>query len=334
MSVRPKIYDNHGRPIEYVRLAVTDRCNLRCFYCMPAEGIRYVARKALLSFEEMKRLIHILASLGITKVRITGGEPFLRKEISTFIHDIARIEGIEAIHITTNGVLTTPYVPSFKEIGIQSVNLSLDTLNPKRFFDITRRDVFPEVMKCLEALLAHGIPTKINAVIMEGKNTEDIIELAEFTKDRPVSVRFIEEMPFNGSGGSQAFLPWNHKKILARLQEVYPNLTKLPDGKHSTAAHYQVPGYKGNVGIIAAFTRTFCGSCNRIRITPQGQLKTCLYDNGVLNIRDMLRENPSDEPIIKALLSAFQSRAKDGFEAEMNRKDTKKVGESMATIGG
>ncbi len=334
MKEQLRVFDNHGRPIDYVRLAVTDRCNLRCFYCMPAEGIQYVSRKDLLTFEEMLRLVKVLASLGISKVRITGGEPFLRKEIGDFIKKVSDIEGITSIHITTNGVLTTPYVPFFKDMGIKSVNLSLDTLNKDRFFEITRRDVFPQVMECLMALIEHDIPTKINAVIMEGKNTDDIYELASFTKDHPISVRFIEEMPFNGSGEGQARLSWNHKKILEQLKIAFPTLTELTNEAHSTAVHYQVPGYMGNIGIIAAFTRTFCGSCNRIRITPQGKLKTCLYDHGVLNIREILRESSADEPLIEALLSAFNNRPENGFEAELRRKEGDNVGESMATIGG
>ncbi|MEM8899782.1 MAG: radical SAM protein, partial [Bacteroidota bacterium] len=166
MAIDP-IIDNHGRPIEYVRLAVTDRCNQRCFYCMPAEGIQYLPRKELLTYEEMLRMLEIMSKMGIRKVRITGGEPFLRKDLIYFLEDVSQIEGIDSIHITTNGVLTTRFIPQLTKIGVKSINLSLDTMNSERFKMITRRDEFNRVMDCLEALIESGIKTKINAVIME-----------------------------------------------------------------------------------------------------------------------------------------------------------------------
>ena len=329
----PQLIDNHGRPISYVRLAVTDRCNLRCFYCMPAEGIDYVPRKELLSYEEMLRLLEIMAPMGIRKVRITGGEPFLRKDLTGFIARINQIEGIEAINITTNGVLTQAFIPTFKEIGIKSVNLSLDTVDRERFKMITRRDELHKVLDCLDALVAAGIPTKINAVVMNGKNTDDIIPLAHLSKERPISVRYIEEMPFNGGGDHDQKLPWNHKKILATLQTAFPGLEKTQDEAHSTSFNYMIPGHLGQVGIIPAFSRTFCGSCNRIRITPTGGLKTCLYDGGVLSLRDLMRATNDDEVIKNKLIEVIGKRAKDGFEAERMRKH-QKPSESMATIGG
>lgn len=328
------IFDNHGRPIEYVRLAVTDRCNLRCFYCMPAEGIEYVPRKELLSYEEMERLIRLLAGMGVSKVRITGGEPFVRRHLVNFLYRIHEIEGIKDVHLTTNGVLTGRYIPDLLKMGIASVNLSLDSLDRQRFFQITRRDEFPKVLDCLHQLVDAGIKTKINAVVMDGQNTEDILPLAAFTKDHPVGVRFIEEMPFNGSGVGQASLLWNHKKILATLQQQYPGLQKIEDGPHSTSLNYQIPGHSGTVGIIAAFSRTFCGSCNRIRVTALGTLKTCLYDDGILNLRDIMRTEKEDAPVEAALLKAFGNRARDGFEAEKQRKLRGPISESMSTIGG
>ena len=328
------IYDNHGRPITYLRLAVTDRCNLRCFYCMPAEGIQYVPRKDLLSYEEMERLIRILAGMGISKVRITGGEPFLRKNLVDFLKVVSETPGIEQINITTNGVLTQKFIPYLKEIGIHSINLSLDTMDRERFHKITRRDELPKVLDCLHALLDSGIRTKINTVVMDGKNIDDIIQLAEFTKDHPIGVRFIEEMPFNGTGTNHSGLAWNHRRILELLRTRFPEIHKIDDGPHSTSYNYAIPAHKGTIGIIAAFTRTFCGSCNRIRLTPKGMLKTCLYDDGVLNIRDILRSGTPDEDVEAAFLSAFNSRAKNGFEAEKKRKKGRAVSESMSTIGG
>lgn len=328
------LYDNHGRKIDYVRLAVTDRCNLRCFYCMPEQGINYVKREQLLSYEEMTRLMYLLADMGIKKVRITGGEPFLRKDMMHFLETLSQIEGIEKINITTNGTLTAPLVPKLKEMGIGTINLSLDTLDKERFFKITRRDQYEQVMETFHALIEHGIKTKLNAVVMERQNIEDIIPMVALTQKHDVSVRFIEEMPFNGEGSHYPVLNWNHRKILAHIKEAYPDLEKLPDPPNATATHYQVPGYQGNIGIIAAYSRTFCGTCNRIRITPKGMLKTCLYDKGVFNIRDIMRAGATNEHLRDTFLSALSNRAKDGWEAEKRRGFNLPVNESMATIGG
>lgn len=328
------LFDNHGRIINYLRLAVTDRCNLRCFYCMPEEGIQYIPRQELLSYEEMERIIRLFISLGINKIRITGGEPFVRNGMIDFIERIAGLETKPAVHITTNGTLTAALVPRLKSAGIKSVNLSLDTLDENRFFKITRRNVYREVMDSLEALLKHSIPTRINAVVMDGKNTEDIIPLVKLTRDLPLDVRFIEEMPFNGSGEQAGKLLWDYPRILEHIRAHFPGIQKIADSKHSTSFNYHIPGHRGNVGIIAAYSRLFCGSCNRIRLTPQGMLKTCLYDDGIFSIKNLLRAGADDAQIATALLSALSNRAADGFEAERRRDFGFPASESMATIGG
>ena len=333
MNLVQTLYDNHGRPLNYLRLAVTDRCNLRCFYCMPEGGIRYLPKKEFLSFEEIERLVTLMAKMGITKVRLTGGEPFVRNDLMDLIRRIKSIHGINDIHLTTNGTLTTPYVPELKKL-LSSVNLSLDTLDKEKFKQITHRDEFDNVIETLHALIQHSIPVKINAVVMDGKNIDDIVSLIELTKYHPVSIRFIEEMPFNGEGSHYSTLTWTYKKILEYIQLHYPNIHKVPDPENSTAYHYAIPGYVGNIGIIAAFSRTFCGTCNRIRVTAQGVLKTCLYDDGVLNIRDLMRSGFSDQQIQSELIKAFGNRPKDGMEAEQSRINHSPVSESMSTIGG
>ncbi|MEJ2005669.1 MAG: radical SAM protein, partial [Cyclobacteriaceae bacterium] len=252
------LYDNHGRKINYVRLAVTDRCNLRCYYCMPESGIKYVNRKDLLSFEEMERLMRIFSELGIDKLRITGGEPFVRKGIMEFLEKMASIEKIDQIHSTTNGTFTKDYVHDLEELGIKSVNLSLDSLDKERFFQITRRDMFDKVMETFHELLESTIRVKINMVVMQDRNIEDIKSMLELTKENDVAVRFIEEMPFNGSGGNPTF--WPMHKILDHIRSFYPELIKLQDPAASTSVNYQIPGHKGTFGIIAAFSRTFCGT--------------------------------------------------------------------------
>lgn len=329
-----QLFDNHGRVLNYLRLAVTDRCNLRCFYCMPEEGIKYLPKHHLLTYEEIERLISLLASMGISKVRLTGGEPFVRTDLMKLIRRIVNIPGIQDLHLTTNGVLTEPFIPELKALGIASVNLSLDTVDRYRFKEITRRDEFEKVWSTFNKLLAAGIPVKINAVVMDGKNIDDILPLVELTKECPIAVRFIEEMPFNGEGIHYPVLHWTHKKIFEYIQSHYPSVVKLNDPAYSTSSNYTIPGYTGSFGIIAAFSRTFCGTCNRIRITAQGELKTCLYDNGVLNIKKLLASEASDDTIKEHLLQAFGSRAKDGFEAEHSRINQTPVSESMSTIGG
>ena len=326
--------DNHGRKINYLRLAVTDRCNLRCFYCMPPEGLNWLSRKELMTYEEMLRSCSLLVKMGIEKIRITGGEPFVRRDIMPFLTALSKLTGLKEITLTTNGVLTAPLVPELKKIGIKSVNLSLDTLDAGRFFTITLRDEFSKVMDTLHELLKYDIEVKINAVVMDGKNTRDILPLAELTKELPVSVRFIEEMPFNGDGHIYSGLKWDHIRILDELKGHFPNLQKITDPLYSTSYNYQVPGHRGSIGIIAAYSRTFCGTCNRIRITPQGELKTCLYDDGVLNIKNLMREGASESELKDALLTAFGGRPKDGREAEQLRVEQAGVHESMATIGG
>lgn len=328
------LFDNHNRPINYLRLAVTDRCNLRCFYCMPEEGIHYLPKKELLTFEETERLVRLLAVQGVSKIRLTGGEPFVRNDLMDLIRNITELPGIKELHLTTNGVLTAPHIPELKRLGLASVNLSLDTLDRERFKRITRRDEVDKVRATYDLLLEHEIPVKINAVVMEGKNIEDIIPLVELTKTHPVSVRFIEEMPFNGEGSHYTSLLWTYKKIFHYIQSHYPSVEKIADPENSTAYHYRIPGYKGNIGIIAAFSRTFCGTCNRIRITAQGELKTCLYDDGVLNIKQLMRSGISDAALMNELLNALGQRPKDGFEAELKRKSHQPAHESMSTIGG
>ena len=325
------IYDNHNRPITYLRLAVTDRCNLRCFYCMPEEGIKYLPKNQVLTYEEMERVVRVLAGLGVNKVRITGGEPFVRAGLMDFMHRLADIDGLNDISLTTNGVLTTPHIADLANLGVRAVNLSLDTLDRERFRQITRRDELPAVLNTLDALLSAGIQTKINAVVMDGQNTQDIVPLVELTRSLPVDVRFIEEMPFNGEGSHYPVLHWTHQRIIDEIRAHFPTLQKLPDPPFSTSANYQIPGHRGTIGIIAAFSRTFCGTCNRIRLTAQGTLKTCLYDNGVLDVRALLRSGASDDELTAAFLSAFAHRPFNGFEAEQNRSE---VTESMATIGG
>ena len=301
---------------------------------MPEEGIHYLPKKELLTFEEIIRLVTVMAAMGISKVRLTGGEPFVRNDLMQLIRSLVKIPGMKDLHLTTNGTLTAPHIPELMRLGIASVNFSLDTLNKERFKMITRRDEFDKTIHTLNLLLEHRIPVKINAVVMDGKNIDDIITLARLTKEKNLSVRFIEEMPFNGGEKHGEQLIWSHRKIHEHLKNEFPDMYKINDPENSTAFHYKIPGHEGTIGIIAAFTRTFCGTCNRIRVTAQGTLKTCLYDDGVLDIKTLLRSGITDGALENHLLKAFSQRPKDGFEAEAIRKDHQSAFESMSTIGG
>jgi len=331
MTNLPLLFDNHGREMSYLRLAVTDRCNLRCTYCMPAEGIAYLPEKKLLSWEEMLRIVHVLNQLGIRKVRITGGEPFVRPGLMDFLQELAKIKNLE-ICLTTNGVLLENHLDSLLNLGIKNVNLSLDSLDSERFFKITRRNDFDQVYRNLMRMIEANFIVKLNAVVMHGMNETDILPLVNFTEKHPVSVRFIEEMPFNGSGLVEEKLFWDYRRILSHIKTEFPHIEEVPMAYGETSKNYHVPGFMGDVGIIAAFSRTFCGSCNRIRVTSLGQVKTCLYDDGVFDLKEYLRLGVSDEDLKNTMIKIFGERPKDGFEAENNRKGV--INESMTSIGG
>jgi molybdenum cofactor biosynthesis enzyme MoaA len=282
----------------------------------------------------MLQACSLLVKMGIEKIRITGGEPFVRKDIMKLLTALSALDGLKELSITTNGVLTAPHVAELKRIGVRSINLSLDTLDANRFFAITRRDEFAKVMETMEQLLKHDMEVKINTVVMAGKNTQDIIPLVELTKELPVSVRFIEEMPFNGDGHSYSGIEWDYVRILDEIRQAFPDIQKVPDPLYSTSYNYHIPNHKGSIGIIAAYSRTFCGTCNRVRITPQGVLKNCLYDDGVLNIKDLMRSGVNTTELEETLRAAFNSRQKDGWQAERKRMENPNFHESMATIGG
>ena len=242
---------------------------------MPHDGAEFVPRKELLTYEEMLRLARIMVELGVSKVRITGGEPFIRKNMYGFLKRLSAVDGLEQISITTNGAVANRHIPFLKEIGIHSINLSLDTLDKKRFEEITRRDFFDSAMSTYHAVLQAGMKLKINMVVMADRNRNDIIPMAMLTKEDDVSIRYIEEMPFNGEGERDIKI-MSHVDILDHLRSNLPELTRLDDAKGNTSENYSIAGHKGTVGIIAAYSRTFCNDCNRIRVTATGKMINCL----------------------------------------------------------
>ena len=326
--------DKFGRQITYLRLAVTDRCNLRCQYCMPAHGIDIVDRKELLTFKEMYRITRVLSELGVNKVRLTGGEPFVRKEFVNFLEMLSFNDKLDEINITTNGALISKYISKLEELKIGTINLSIDSLSKENFAKITRRNVFDEVYKTLDALEKSTLKLKLNVVVQSGVNTHEIIDFIELSKHKNIAVRFIEEMPFNGVGQRNIKEVWNYTKILDLINAHYKETIPLESEKSSTSHNFKVKNYQGTFGIIPAFTRTICNDCNRIRITATGMFKNCLFDEGVFNIRDFIRNGASNEDLKQLFLSIVNKKPKNGFVAEASRKNNKKVSESMSTIGG
>lgn len=326
-----ELFDNHGRRIRSLRVAITDRCNLRCRYCMPEKGIPLVPHDSILQYHEIERIVRLMVGLGITNVRLTGGEPFVRKELITLIRMLRAIEGLEKLTITTNGTLTSPYIPALKTIGINGLNLSLDTLSPERFKLITRREGFHKVWQTFASCLSTGIPLKVNCVVLSGINTDELSEFVNLAREYPIDVRFIEEMPFNG-GQRVVSDDWSAAQIVRWLKSSYPTLKVVDTEIDSTARLFIVPGFKGRIGVIAGYSRWFCNACSRLRITSEGHLQTCLYGSKVLHLREMLRNGASDSEIISAVLDRVSHRSRDGFEAELLRTSSRLP--SMAAIGG
>ncbi|ALJ00527.1 GTP 3',8-cyclase MoaA [Rufibacter tibetensis] len=325
------LIDKYGRQLSYLRLSVTDRCNFRCYYCMPEEGMNFAARQELLSFEELYQLSALFCSMGVNKIRITGGEPFVRAGIIPFLRKLSQIPGLEEITVTSNGTLNQKQIKALQEIGIRKINISLDSLDRERFFKITRRDSFDSVFASIFSLMESGFDIKLNCVVAENKNIQDIVPFVELTKDRPIAVRFLEEMPFNGSS-TFGTPQWSHREIYQHITNHYPTLEKLQSEASSTSVNYKVPGYAGSFGIIPSFSRTFCGTCNRIRLGATGELRTCLYGPPATNLRDVIRSGNTTEQVAQEILEAVSRREKDGFAAEASHGTA--IHESMSVLGG
>ena len=327
-----QLTDKFGRKISYLRLAVTDRCNLRCQYCMPAHGAAIVDKKELLSYKEMYRIARVLSELGVNKVRLTGGEPFVRKDFVNFLESLSFNDKLDEINITTNGALISNHIDKLEEIKINAVNLSIDSLNKEKFAKITRRHVFASVYDTFEKLEKSNLKLKLNVVVQSGFNTDEIIDFVELSKEKDIAVRFIEEMPFNGNGQRPMDEVWNYTKIIEHIRQHYFEVETLISKKSSTSKNFKIPNYIGSFGIIPAFTRTICNDCDRIRITATGMFKNCLFDGGVFNVRDFIRNGASDNELKELFISTVHKKPENGFIAEAARGND--VSESMSTIGG
>lgn len=322
--------DNYGRRMDYLRLAVTERCDLRCRYCMPEKGIPLVPKKEILTWEELERLSRLFVEMGVRKIRITGGEPLVRKGVMEFLARLRRFPQEPVIAITTNGTFLGDRLPALRKLGIRHLNISLDSLTEEGFRRITRRDGYAATRAAIDAAIAMGFNVKINTVVMPGWNDHELPAFAALTKRKNVTVRFIEPMPFNGQD-IEVPEPITGEEIRAILEQQY-RLEPVADGESTVANEFQIPGHAGKIGVINGASRTFCSTCSRIRVSARGAVRTCLYGIKVLDLRELLRTGAGDTEIKSAVREVISRRHKNGFEAEAHRKQ--RAFESMGTIGG
>ncbi|MBI5492096.1 MAG: GTP 3',8-cyclase MoaA [Deltaproteobacteria bacterium] len=328
-----KLIDAYERKIDYLRISVTDRCNLRCVYCMPPEGIELIESKDILRYEEFLRIVRIAADHGVTKVRVTGGEPLVRKGIIEFLAELASIKGIDDLSLTTNGVLLKEYAQRLKEAGLRRVNVSLDSLKRDRFLKMTRGDNLQQVLDGLEEAERVGLtPVKINMVVIKGFNDDEVLEFAMMSKVKPYHVRYIEYMPFNTQEGWQRDKCITARELKEMIEKVEP-LFPVTDasGGAGTARRYRFKDAPGEVGFISPVSEHFCGSCNRLRLTSDGKLRTCLFSDNEIDIRKALRDGSSDDAVEALLFRAVKEKPQGH---QINENIFKKCSRTMSLIGG
>ena len=297
--------DQWGRSIEYLRISVTDRCNFRCVYCMPKEGLQWLPKAEILSYEEITEVVRQLAPLGLRRLRITGGEPTIRPDLESLIRQLKSVPGIEDIALSTNGAKLPQLASALRDAGLDRVNMSADSLRPDRIAAIARRDLGFDPVAAAKAADSAGLsPLKINVVVLRGTNDDEVEDFARLTIDHPWHVRFIELMPV----GDLRELTWDH---VVPSDEVLERIARLgalaPDGGpakgNGPAKYYRLNGAAGTVGVITPMTHTYCGSCNRVRLTADGRLRTCLYGDHEVNLRDPLRRGEALEPLFRQALA-------------------------------
>ncbi len=314
-----------------MRVSVTDRCNLRCRYCMP-EGIDLVPMKAILSYEQIEVAVRAAAEVGIRKIKLTGGEPLVRKGLPTLVGKLKSIPGIEQVTVTTNGVLLKSMLPVLLANGLDAVNISLDTLNREKFIAITQRDHLPDVLDGIDAAVEAGLPVKVNSVLQKGMNDEEWKDLMKLSLEKPVDVRFIEMMPI---GFGQEFEPVYNEDLLEQLKQEYPGI--LPDHSihgNGPAVYYKIPGAKGSVGFISAMHGKFCGDCNRIRLTSQGKLKPCLCFGDTVDLMPALKLEDEKESLRLAKEGILEAINKKPQNHKFENFGDVTEGKNMIEIGG
>ncbi len=323
------IVDQHNRIHDYMRISLTERCNLRCFYCMPAEGIQLRPRADFMTLNEVVKMATTFVSLGVKKIRLTGGEPLVRKDAKEIIKELSKLP-VE-LAITSNGILIDEFIDTFKSCGVRSINVSLDSLKEEKFNSITRREYFGKVMANIKSLLDEKFHVKVNAVVVKGVNDDEICDFVSWTRDKNVHVRFIEFMPFQGN-------KWDWSKgvsfteMISIIENKFgSNIIKLNDGKNDTAKNFAIANHIGTFAIISSVTNPFCDTCNRIRLTADGKIKNCLFSSSETDLLTAMRAGKDIVPLIlksiwvkKALRSGIETI--DDFSKQENR--------AMVAIGG
>lgn len=326
--------DIYKRKIDYIRISITDRCNLRCVYCMPENGISLTKHKEILSYEEIIRLCKIFVQTGINKVKITGGEPLVRKDLNKLIKNMKEIEGIDEVTLTTNGILLEDQIHGLVEAGLDSINISIDTLEEETYRELTRTGDVNKVIKGIKRCLDYkNLKVKINAVSIKGKNEDEIIDLIKLCKDSDISIRFIEVMPI-GLGKSINGL--NDEEVMSIIEKSIGKLTPYTEKiGNGPSKYYTLDGYRGKIGFISAVNHKFCEKCNRVRLTCEGFLKACLqYDIGT-DLRRMLRNGSSDSEILEAAKSTIYNKPKShNFKFIKNEDEKNFEVRGMSQIGG
>ncbi|XP_077197975.1 molybdenum cofactor biosynthesis protein 1 isoform X3 [Paroedura picta] len=325
--------DQFGRQHNYLRISLTEKCNLRCQYCMPEEGVQLTPRAELLTTKEIITLARLFVNEGVNKIRLTGGEPLIRPDVVDIIAQLQKLEGLQTIAITSNGINLARLLPRLKEAGLNAINISLDTLVPAKYEFIVRRKGFHKVMEGIHKAIELGYdPVKVNCVVMRGLNEDELVDFVALTEKQPLDVRFIEYMPFDGN-------KWNFKKMVSykemldTIKQRWPELEKLPcEEASSTAKAYKVPNFLGQVSFITSMSEHFCGSCNRLRITADGNLKVCLFGNSEVSLRDYLRSGATEEEELVQVIGAAVGRKKKQHAGMFNISQMKN--RPMILIGG
>lgn len=328
------IKDQQNRVHDYLRISLTERCNLRCFYCMPEEGVELAPKSHLMTYEEILAIATTFVEMGVKKIRLTGGEPLIRKDANIIIEALGKLP-IE-LAITTNGIIVDRFIPSFKKAGLKAVNVSLDTLDRDKFALVTKRDAFEKVRKNIDLLLAEGFLVKINVVLMRAINFDEIIDFINVTEHKNLQIQFIEFMPFDGN-------KWDWEKgislaeIIEKANAHYQenNVLRIEDKPNDTAVNYKIKGYQGSFSVISTITNPFCSTCNRIRLTANGRIKNCLFSTGET---DLLTPFRAGEDIQAIIFKSIQSKAleRGGWESleAFSKPENHGQNRSMILIGG
>jgi len=327
------LHDTFGRNHNYLRISITEHCNLRCTYCMPADGIDLTPKPHLMTADEVVKIASAVVGLGVDKIRLTGGEPLVRKDAREIILRLGEL-GTQ-LTLTTNGLLVHQFLDTFKQAKIETINVSLDTLIKKKYQQITRRNLFDTVLENVDLLLAEGFRVKINVVLMKGFNQDEIVDFIGLTEHKNVQIRFIEFMPFSGNAWDKSKLV-TYSEIVNEVAAAFPNqIERITDAPNDTAKNFKIVGYEGSFAIISSVTNPFCSTCNRIRLTADGKLKNCLFSDSETSLLDALRAGESILPLIQQNLLAKKA-VRSGLDSDLKFQDPDAFSKnrSMIAIGG